>query len=116
MKFKKFILPLAVILAAGAGVTNGERGKTILAALLSATTGASLSYNQSFFEEKTTEAILARVNVDRAVVRQRIVSRLAKSTDTYPFEAAWSDLIEFFYAGTLESGLRSLHEQALRGE
>lgn len=113
LRFGSDLLQLS--LASGAGIVNGERGKTILATLLSATAGASLSYSRSFFEEKTTEAILARVNRDRALVRKRIVERLAEPTTEYPFEAAWSDLIEYFYAGTLESGLRSLHEQAVGG-
>jgi len=114
LRFGSDLLQLS--LASSAGIVNGERGKTILATLLSATTGASLSYSQSFFEEKTTEAILARVNRDRSLIRSRIVGRLEEPAAEYPFEAAWSDLIEFFYAGTLESGLRSLHEQALGGQ
>lgn len=111
LRFGSDLLQLS--LASSAGIVNGERGKTILASLLGATTGASLSYSQSFFEEKTTEAILVRVNADRARIRAHIVARLAEPAADYPFEAAWTDLIEFFYAGTLESGLRSLHNQAL---
>ena len=102
-------------LAAGAAVSRGTRGKTILTTLLTAATGARLSFDQNFFREKTTEAILAQIAVDRGRIRARIETRMAQTVEEYPFEAAWSDLVELFFAGTLEGGLQSLHRRVLDG-
>ena len=100
-------------LSAGAAAANGVRGKTILTTLLTALTGARLSYDQNFFRKQATEAILAQIDADRERLRSRIEQRMDEPVATYPFEAAWSDLVEFFYAGTMEGGLQSLHRRAL---
>lgn len=94
-------------------VTNGERGKTILGALLSGVTGVSLSYDKNFFRQQTVQAIISSMQAARNQVKARIISRLGtQDTAEYPFEAARADLIELFFAGTLESGLQELHQEA----
>ena len=102
-----------ISLAAGASLVNGARGKTVLSTLLTAATGTRLSFDQNFFQEKTTETILAQIATDRRRIRGHIVRRLEESVGSYSFEAAWVDLVDLFYSGTLEGGLQSLHRRVL---
>ena len=41
-----------------------------------------------------------------------ILQQLGQDITTYPFEAARTDLIRYFFAGTLQAGLQQVHQQA----
>jgi hypothetical protein len=99
-------------LAAGSTVTVGARGKTILSALLSGVTGTSLSIDKNFFRQQTVEAITSSMEANRDRIKTVILQQLKQDTSTYPFEAARSDLIKYFFAGTLSGGLLELHQDA----
>lgn len=97
-------------LAAATTLGQGARTKNILSAILTATTGARLSVDKNYFREKSTEAIIAQMDATRNRVRTIIVKRL--SDDAYTWYAARSDVIEYFFAGTLQRGLQGIHMAA----
>lgn len=99
-------------LATGSTVTNGARGKTILSALLSGVTGTNLSLDKNFFRQQTVEAINSSMEANRDRIKTVILQQLKQDISTYPFEAARSDLIKYFFAGTLTGGLLELHQNA----
>ena len=101
------ILELGI--TAATTVSNGARVKTVLAAALSGVTGSRLSYDKNFYREKTTEIIISKMQASRTVIKNQIVDKMTSlDADRYPFEEAWIDLIDFFYAGTVEGGLEAL--------
>jgi hypothetical protein len=99
-------------LAASATAVNGARGKTIIAAVLSGVTGVDLSLDKHLFAQQTFQAIASSMEARRNRIHERILTRLAnETTATYPFDAARTDLAEYFYAGTLAGGLQELEAQ-----
>jgi hypothetical protein len=99
-------------LAAGATITNGARAKTILSALLSGVTGTSLSIDKNFFRQQTVQAIASSMEANRDKVKAVILQELTQDNTTYPFSAARAELIKYFFAGTLSSGLQQIHQDS----
>jgi hypothetical protein len=100
-------------LALATTISNGERVKTVLGAVSTAFKGNRLSINKNFFRERTIEAIVSKMQESREKVKARILrNMLEASVKNYSFEAGWTDLVEFFYAGTLQSGLQALTADA----
>lgn len=102
-------------LAGAATITHGEQAKTIIGAVLLATKGSRLSYDKNFFREKTTEAIIASMQSERSKKLAQIIDSMNLTVQAYPFEKAWVDLVDYFYAGTIEGGLLALTSEAGRG-
>ncbi len=95
--------------------------KDILAASLSGLQGTQLSLDKNFFREKTTEALISQMRADRKNLEAQIITRLAtqdviastdpassKAVAAYPLDAAWIDVIQYYYAGTVPSALVSI--------
>jgi hypothetical protein len=97
---------------AGATITNGARAKTILSALLTGTTGTSLSIDKNLFKQQTVQAITSSMRSERDRIKTIILQQLSQDTVKYPFQAARADLIRYFFAGTLANGLQQLQQQA----
>ena len=99
--------------SASIGVAEETVVKDLLAAALTSFKGTRLSFDKNFFREKTTEIIIAKMQAYRDRVRNRITSKMSQlSARDYPFEEAWRDLIEHFFAGTLQGGLQALANDA----
>ena len=100
-------------MAAGGTLTNGARGKTILSALLTGVTGVNLSVDKNFFRQQTVQAITSSMEANRDRIKTVILQQLSsKDTTAYPYQAARADLIHYFFAGTLPSGLQQLNQDA----
>lgn len=100
-------------LAGATTITNGARVKTILSSVLTGVSGTSLSVDKNFFRQQTIEAIISSMQSNRNAIKTRILQRtMSEPTTTYSFQQAQSDLVEFVFAGTLEGGLQSLHQQS----
>lgn len=99
-------------LAGAATITHGEQAKTVISAVLLAAKGSRLSYDKNFFREKTTEAIIASMQSERSKKLTQIINGMGLNAEKYPFEQAWVDLVDFFYAGTIEGGLLALTSDA----
>jgi|GEM_PF-1343303 len=94
-------------------VSNGERVKTVLDAVLSGIKGTRLSVDKNFFREKTVEIIMSKMQASRDRVKNLITEKMSEMTALeYPFEEAWVDLTQFFYAGTLQAGIQALAADA----
>jgi hypothetical protein len=95
-------------MSAAIGVVGGSDVKDLLAASLTGFKGSSLSFDKNFFREKTTEALISQMQAYRDTVRTRITQKVTGDVKQYPFEEAWRDLVEFFYAGTIPAALQQL--------
>jgi len=92
----------------------GDKGtKTVLGAVLTAIKGERLSIDKNFFREKTSEMIISKMQANRDRVKTRILDKMVKlPADSYTFEEALVDLIEYFNAGTLQGAIVSLANEA----
>lgn len=100
-------------LAGATALTGGAATKTILATVLTALKGSRLSVDKNWFREKTTEALVAAMQSQRTIKLNQIIDKMANlPANLYAFEEAWVDLVEFFYAGTIEGALLSLTADA----
>lgn len=101
-------------LAGASTISNGARTKTILSAVLSGVTGVNLSIDKNFFRQQTVQAICSSMEANRDGIKTAILKQLNQDKDNsaYPFDAARADLIHYFFAGTLASGLQQLGQNA----
>jgi len=103
---------LELSMATAATISNGERVKTVLNAALTAVMGTRLSYDKNFLREKTTEIIISQMRANRDIITKRIYEQMANyPVQQYPMERAWRDLIELFYAGTVQAGFATLSDE-----
>jgi hypothetical protein len=98
--------------SAATGITNGERVKTILAIALTAFKGGRKSIDMNFFRERTTEVIAQKMRGSRSKVLQGIYQGLGLPVDRYPLGAALDDLVNYLYAGSMNSALLELAQDA----
>jgi hypothetical protein len=107
---------------AGAGaLTHGEHAKTVLATILGVGKGTRLSYDKNWFREKGTESLINAMRAGRNSKLAGILNKMtANRANKYTLEEAWSDMIAYYQAGTLQGGLLSLlantGEQAAKSE
>jgi hypothetical protein len=100
-------------LSAAIGVVGAVEVKDLLAASLTGFKGTRLSFDKNVFREKTTEILISRMQGARDAVRNRITQKMSDmDVGAYPFEEAWRDLVEYFYAGTLPVALQQLANDA----
>ena len=96
-------------LAGATTITGGEHAKTVLAGILTALKGGRLSVDKNWFREKTTETIISSMQAERSKKLLLITGKMAAGDAMhYTFEEAWADLVDYFYAGTLEAGIQAL--------
>ena len=94
---------------AAATVVGASSVKDILAATSVALQGTRLSFDKNFFEEKTTESLISQMRATRKNLNaQLLISLSSRDVISYPLEAAWSDLVAYYYAGTIPSALVDL--------
>jgi hypothetical protein len=100
-------------LTAAATLVGASDIKTILAATSTAFQGAQTSFDKNFFEQKTTEALVSQMRASRKTLQAQIITNLSTRNPTsYPLEAAWTDVIAYYYAGTLPSALVAIASKA----
>ncbi len=93
-------------LTAATGVVGAGDVKDILAATSSAFQGSWQSYDKNFFREKTTESIVSQMRTARKTLQAQLIMSLGtRDVSSYPWEAVWIDLVDFYYAGTVPSAL-----------
>jgi hypothetical protein len=100
-------------LAAATTVVGSVDVKDILAASLTAFQGARTSFDKNYFQEKTTEALIAQMRASRRSLQARLMLNLGtRDVRSYPMEAAWMDLVQYYYAGTVPSALVEISSKA----
>ena len=93
----------------GAGaVTGGAETKAILSAIASGVMGAQLSVNKRVFRDKTIEALQAQMRAAQTQRKAVIIRRMKQSTDDYTLELGLSDIVQYYYDGTLTRALQNM--------
>ncbi len=93
-------------LSAAATVVGASEVKDILSATSTALEGTRLSFDKNFFEQKTTESLISQMRASRKTLQAQILLSLStRDVGSYPLEAAWMDVIHYYYAGTISSAL-----------
>lgn len=94
------------------GITRSIRTKDILTAALQGFRGGRKSYDSNFFKSQTISIVITSMDGTRLQMSTTINNNLSKADVlSYPLEKVLSDEIDYFYAGTLQSGLQNLTEQ-----
>jgi hypothetical protein len=100
-------------LTAAATVVGAADIKAILAATSTAFQGTQLSFDKNFFAQQTTQALVSQMRASRKTLQAQIIQSLTtKDAVSYPLEAAWTDIIGYYYAGTLPSALVAVTSKA----
>ena len=97
-----------------AAVVVGASGvKDILNATSAALAGTRISVDKNFFEQKATEALLAQMRASRRTLKNQLLLNLNKQDVAhYPLDEAFSDLTDYYYAGTISSALVEVANKA----
>jgi len=98
--------------AAAINITNGERAKNIISVALAAFKGGRKSLDENFFRERTIQTIISQMQASRARIESTIIQKRAKEIGEYSLDEALGDLVDYFYAGTLQKGLQDLAKAA----
>lgn len=100
-------------LTAATAVVGASDVKDILAATGTAFQGAWTSYDKNFFQQKTTEALIAQMRATRRTLQAQLITSLGtRDVASYPWDAVWMDLVKFYYAGTVPSAMVELASNA----
>ena len=101
----------------GAGaVTGGAETKAILAAVATGVKGAELSVNTRLFKDQTIEAIQAQMRAAQAQRKEAILRRIDKPATEYTLELGLSDIVQYYYDGTLTRAFQNLVADAKEKE
>jgi hypothetical protein len=101
----------------GAGaVTGGAETKAILSAIASGVMGAQLSVNKRVFRDKTIEALQAQMRAAQTQRKAEIISRMKQTTDDYTLELGLSDIVQYYYDGTMTRALQNMVADAKEKE
>jgi hypothetical protein len=100
-------------LTAAATVVGASGVKDILSATSTALQGTRLSFDKNFFEQKTTESLISQMRASRKTLQAQVLLSLAtRDVNGYPLEAAWIDVVNYYYAGTIPSALVDIASKA----
>jgi hypothetical protein len=100
-------------LTAATSVVGAVDVKDILAVTTTAFHGTWTSYDKNFFQQKTTEAIISQMRASRKTKQAQLITNLdTRDVTSYPWDAAWLDLVDFYYAGTVPSALVEISSNA----
>jgi hypothetical protein len=93
-------------MSAAATLVGATDIKNILDASLTAFQGTRTSFDKNFFQQKTTESIISQMRASRKTKQAQLITNLAtRDVSSYPWDAVWIDLVDFYYAGTVPSAL-----------
>jgi len=93
-------------ISAAATVVGASDVKDLLTASLTAFQGTRTSLDKNFFQEKTTQSIISQMRASRKTKQALLITGLgSRDVTSYPWEAVWIDLVDFYYAGTVPSAL-----------
>ncbi len=92
-------------------VTHGEQAKTVISTLLTAFRGGRKSIDENFFKEQTTGIIISQMQSSRARIEANIRKSMQGDASKYSLDAALGDLVNYFYAGTLQTAVTELAQQ-----
>jgi len=98
---------------AAATITNGERAKTVISALVSFAVGSQTKIDKNIYQEKTIDVIVQNMRASRLRMDTLILDKMSKlNAAQYNFNEAETDVRELFWAGTLQSGFLEMARAA----
>lgn len=103
-------------LTGAAAVTGGAETKAILAAIATGVKGAELSVNKRVFQDQAIEAIQAQMRSAQLLRKSQIIQSMAKPTTKYTLDMGLSDIVQYFYDGTLARAFQNLVADAKKKE
>jgi hypothetical protein len=103
---------VALGLSSGASIA-GERAANILSAGAAAVTGSRATLAKEVYFEKTLPALLAGMDAARLNVKTDILTRLRQPPETYPLSAAFTDLMRYEAAASLDSAIELVTSKAV---
>jgi len=93
-------------LTTAATLVGASAVKDILSSTATALQGATLSFDKNFFEQKTTTSLVSQMRASRKTLQAQMLLNLStRDVQSYPLEAAWTDVVNYYYAGTIPSAL-----------
>ena len=99
-------------LSFAATISGGEQTKTILSALIAGVTGTKLAVNENLFTNKTSLAIITKMDAMRTAQRLKIETQLDRNAQEYPLHSALKDVADYYDAGTVITALTAITETA----
>jgi hypothetical protein len=81
-----------------------------LSALLN---GGETIYNKDYLFDRTIEALVAQMDANRKAKQVQIYRSLGQSIGQYPAHAALADVLDYYYAGTLNAAVIGVHQSAV---
>lgn len=107
-----FTSTFANVLLGGVGaVATGAVSKN-LSALSGVLAGSKAAYDRDFLLDQSLQAVVSQMRANRAVVKSRIIARLAADPATYTLQGALSDLAEYQQAGTMAAAMAGITHSA----
>ena len=98
---------LEVGAVAAVSITNGVRSKAIINDGLAFLKGSRASVNKNL-RLLDLQILFNKMREDRAVVMQRILDNVDDPIESYPFERAYMEIVDYYIAGTMDNALSSL--------
>lgn len=104
---------LQLLMTIAGGLTDSTGVKDNYLAGIALLTGGEAIYDKSYLFEKTAPALVAQMDASR---KQRLVELLAKldglQCSKYPGLVALSDILDYYYIGTLSGAIASTQKDA----
>jgi hypothetical protein len=102
----------ATTLSAVSALLGDVDTKSIVSTASTLTQSTKTSIDKNFFANNSTNALVGKMDADRATIRQTITTNEGADLSDYGFEAALNDIRKYDDAGTVTSALISLAADA----
>jgi len=93
-------------------LTGGESIKTILSATSAGIVGARTSVDANLFRDKTSEALIGKMNAMRDEKKVEIINGMELDVEKYPLEEGIQDVHALYDRGTVVSAIVELSKDA----
>lgn len=95
-----------------ASLAGGEQIKTVLSAISTGIQTFNTAVDKEVFVNTSVQAIRFQMDASRAAVAAQIVGKMSATPENYPLESGLRDIIAYYDAGTVTSGLTTLAAKA----
>lgn len=96
-----------------ATLTNAVGVKDNYIALSALINGSETIYDKEYLFDRTLEALVAQMDANRKAKQVQIYRSLAQSISQYPAHAALADVLDYYYAGSLNAAVIGVHQSAV---
>lgn len=96
-------------------VSNLGNAQALTAASLFVSNGKT-TFDNATLVSSTMPALISEMKASRAHVKTQIIRRMKASSNEYDIYSAWSDLSDYYIAGTIPSAIASLNAKAKKAQ